>query len=61
MDAVFEKRINCTIFTYGESGSGKTHTTEYVSKKILETLFEKKRSGEYLDIDINACSVEINL
>ena len=54
----FLDRINVSLFSYGETGSGKTYTMSYLTLRFLTELL--KRRGSYDDFSVSVGMVEID-
>lgn len=40
--SILTDRVNFTFFAYGETGSGKTYSMQYLAEKILKDFVKKK-------------------
>ena len=51
-------RCNVTIFAFGETGSGKTHTMEYITDRLLSDIWSQKRFYDTFNVQLSMVEIE---
>lgn len=56
-DALME-RLNVTLFAYGETGSGKTHTMAYITDRFIADLLSQARFYDAFRVEMSMVEIE---
>jgi Cdc6-like AAA superfamily ATPase len=56
--ADFLNRINLSIFAYGETGSGKTYTMSYVTRRFLAELLSRRADYDRFEVSISMVEID---
>jgi Cdc6-like AAA superfamily ATPase len=65
--SLLKDKNDCTVFSYGETGSGKTYTMYYLIKEFVAFLLQLNSINkmdpfkDVISVDIEASCVEINM